>query len=196
MTKLPDNDTLRELYQKGLSDKSIAQRYGVTVQAVNWRLARMGIRRMPYSFMATEILQAAYPTSVGFRRSHYTQLNRGRELFSFIRWRLGDPTLSERQLHMAKRFAEYSHERNVVVSLDVSAEVPWVWLPRVSSDGRLVIRWPAGQERPGAAHLQAITLPEPRADEAAAATPLDVWPFAGGPLLIPFPPSAPQEGIH
>lgn len=171
MAKLPDDDVLRKFYRDGLSDKQIAQAYGVTVQAVNLRFANMGIQRKPEMNTATAILNAAYPSSE-VKRSNYTQLNRARELFAFMRWRLGDKTLTDRQLRMAKGFAAYSEEHDVVLSLDIEKKSPWVWLPREATDGRLVLRWPDGREMPKAPHLKAITLPNPEAesDDAPKAT--------------------------
>ncbi|MFB9346148.1 hypothetical protein ACFFUA_01510 [Streptomyces heliomycini] len=164
MAKLPDNDTLRKFYRDGISNKEIAAAFDVTIQAVNWRLSKMGLQRKPETFTATAILEAAYPTSKDFKRSEFTQLQRARELFCFIRWRLGDKTLSDRQLHMAERFCDYSRARDVVLALDPAQEKsPWVWLPREPADGQLVLRWPADREKPKGAHLEAISLPEPEA---------------------------------
>ncbi|MET8403477.1 hypothetical protein [Streptomyces sp900116325] len=158
MTKLPDNDTLRRFFHEGLSDKKIAQTYGCSVQAVNARFTQMGLERKPYSNVATAILGAAWPREE-FDRSKFTRFNRARDLSTFMRWRLGDPTLTENQLLRANAFMKYLERRNVVLTLDWSKDNPWVYMPREPADGRVVIRWPEGQELPRGPHLEAISLP-------------------------------------
>ncbi|KIE24711.1 hypothetical protein LK08_22740 [Streptomyces sp. MUSC 125] len=164
MTKLPDNEVLRQhYYADGLSDKQIATMYGCTVQAVNQRFGSMEppIQRKPWTNKATAILEAAFPTRPGFKRSEYTHLHRARSLYAFMRWRLGDPTLSARQVGDAQRFARYARDNHVILGFDPERrENPWQWLPREDSDGDLLLRWPAGREMPKEPHLKAITLPE------------------------------------
>lgn len=158
MTKLPDNETLLRYYREGLTNAQIAEAYGVTHQAVTFRFTKMGIERKPEKNTATAIIEAAFPSSE-IRRSDYTQFNRARQLFSFIRWRLGDETLSERQVASAKKLATHELTNGVVLALDVESKPPWVWLPRTPADGRLILRWPDGRELPKGPHLKAITLP-------------------------------------
>ncbi|MFD4608291.1 hypothetical protein ACFWOT_09265 [Streptomyces sp. NPDC058440] len=160
MGSLPDNSTLLKFYRDGLSDAEIAEAYGVSVQAVNKRFARMDIERKPWTNTATAILNTAWPTTKDFKRSEYTHLNRARSLFAFMRWRLGDPTLTDRQLREAERFGMYVRTKKVVLGFDLSSKNPWVWLPREESDGNLVLRWPEGRETPLGPHLAAITLPD------------------------------------
>ncbi|MGJ3559617.1 hypothetical protein ACR6C2_16725 [Streptomyces sp. INA 01156] len=159
MTKLPDDEILLGLYREGLSDKQIAQMYGVTFQGVNYRLGKLGIQRFPEKNTAAAIFEAAYPANES-RRSDYIHLNRARELFAFMRWRLGDRKLTAKQVSVAKKFAAYVEEHDVVLSLVPTSKAPWVWLPREPTDGRLVLRWPAGRELPKGPHLAAITLPD------------------------------------
>jgi hypothetical protein len=61
---------------------------------------------------------------------------------------------------LAHRFSAYCAANGVVLSLDLSQDTPWVWLPRQASDGQLVVRWPEGREKPKGPHLKAITLPD------------------------------------
>jgi hypothetical protein len=77
-----------------------------------------------------------------------------------MRWRLGDPTLTEKQLRAARQFLTYMRTEDVVLGLDLSQEIPWVWLPREAQDGRCILRWPPGREMPRGPHLEAISLPE------------------------------------
>ncbi|NEC21165.1 hypothetical protein [Streptomyces parvus] len=159
MAKLPDNVTLRRLFREGLTDLQIAKAYGCTPAAVN---ARYGIvmnePRKPWSNTASAILEAAWPREE-FERQKFTRFNRARDLTTFIRWRLGDPTLTERQLLRARNFTKHQKRNGVVLTLDWSKDNPWVFLPREPSDGELVIRWPEGRELPKGPHLEAISLP-------------------------------------
>ncbi|MEV3860724.1 hypothetical protein AB0J38_41250 [Streptomyces sp. NPDC050095] len=163
MTKLPDNQALLELFRDGYSDREIGEMYDVTPAAVNKRLGLMGIQRAPYRATATAIVDMAWPK--GERPEEYTFLNRARELYAFVRWRLGDPKLTPKQIKAAERFASYSREQDVVLTLDLTQSNPWVWVPRLPEDGQLVLRWPGGRELPKGPHLEAITLPPVRAAE-------------------------------
>ncbi|MFG3176598.1 hypothetical protein ACGFZC_16255 [[Kitasatospora] papulosa] len=158
MTKLPDNEALRRYFRQGLSDKEIAEAFGCTVQAVNARYAEMNMQRMPYSNTATAILEAAWPRTE-FDRSKFSRFNRAKDLATFIRWRLGDPALTPRQLERAERFTAHLERHGFVLALDWARDNPWVYVPREPTDGRLVIRWPEGRELPRGPHLEAISLP-------------------------------------
>ncbi|MFJ9234370.1 hypothetical protein ACIRJ3_05220 [Streptomyces anulatus] len=161
MAKLPDNETLRRFFREGLTDLEIAEAYGCSPQAVN---ARYGVLmkepRKPWSNTASAILEAAWPRAE-FNRDKFTHFNRARDLATFIRWRLGDPTLTEKQLLRARNFTRYQRRNGVVLALDWEKDKPWVYVPREPSDGELVIRWPEGRELPRGPHLEAISLPPP-----------------------------------
>lgn len=158
MTKLPDNDTLRRYFREGLSDREIAQAYGCSAQAVNLRFTKLGIERKPFANVAAAILEAAWPRNE-FDRSKFSRFNRVRDLSTFIRGRLGDPSLTDRQLQRTDRFVAHLERNGLILTLDWSQENPWVFMPREPSDGRLVVRWPEGREMPKGAHLEAISLP-------------------------------------
>ncbi|MFF4245239.1 hypothetical protein ACFYY2_12295 [Streptomyces sp. NPDC001822] len=158
MTKLPDNETLRRFYREGLSDKEIAKAFDCSVQAVNLRFGKMNLPRKPWSNTAAAILEAGWPRDE-FDRTRFTRFNRARDLTTFIRWRLGDPDLTDRQLERAERFTAHLERHNVVLTVDWGKENPWVFVPREESDGRRVIRWPEGREMPKGPHLDAISLP-------------------------------------
>ncbi|MFD4646312.1 hypothetical protein [Streptomyces sp. NPDC058441] len=163
MTKLPDNDTLRRFFREGMSDKEIARAFGCSVQAVNLRFTQMGLERKPFANTAAAILEAAWPRDE-FERSRFSRFNRVRDLSSFIRSRLGDPTLTAKQLQRAERFAAHLELNDLILTLDWDEENPWVFMPRESKDGRLVIRWPEGRELPKGPHLEAISLPPSESD--------------------------------
>ncbi|MEU8948768.1 hypothetical protein [Streptomyces sp. NPDC048489] len=161
MTKLPENSVILDLYKAGLSDAEIGDMYGATSAAVNYRLNLLGIERKPQSNLATAILEAAWPSAETVR-TKFTNRTKARRLFAFMRWRLGDETLTAQQLDAAQRFMAYIVQYEVVLDLDGTQEGnPWVWLPRLPEDGRLVIRWPADREMPKGPHLEAISLPAP-----------------------------------
>lgn len=159
MAKLPDNATLRRFYREGLSDLAIAKAYGCSVQAVNARYGLMDMPRKPWSNTANAILEAAWPRGE-FDRDRFTRYNRARDLVTFIRWRLGDTTLTEKQHLRARNFTKHEKRNGAVLALDWSRDGnPWVFVPREPSDGDLVIRWPEGRELPKGPHLEAISLP-------------------------------------
>lgn len=158
MTKLPDNDTLRRYFREGLSDKQIANAFGCSVQAVNVRFVAMGIERKPYSNTAAAILEAGWPREE-FDRNKFTRFNRARDLATFIRWRLGDPDLTDRQHERVEKFTRNLERNDFVLAIDWAKDNPWVYVPREPRDGRRVIRWPEGRELPRGPHLEAITLP-------------------------------------
>ncbi|MFE5542786.1 hypothetical protein ACFQ71_03100 [Streptomyces sp. NPDC056534] len=159
MAKLPDDETLRQYFRDGLSDQEIAEMWGCSYQAVNLRFTKMGIERKPYRNIAAAILEAAWPAAE-FSRSRF-RFNRVRDLTTYMRRRLGDDSLTPRQLQRADRFKAYLERNGEVLSLDWDGpeENPWVFVPRTPSDGRLVVRWPAGRECPKGLHLEAISLP-------------------------------------
>ncbi|TKA11792.1 hypothetical protein [Actinacidiphila oryziradicis] len=158
MTSLPGNIELLRLYRSGRSDKEIAAEFGVTVQAVNWRLGQLGIQRHPHKQAATAIIEAVWPADK-YRRNLYTSLSRGQRLFTFLRRRLDDPMLGPRQFRMAFGFEREVRERGVVLHLEPGAAEPWIWLPRDSGDDQMVIRWPEGRVKPTGKLLEPLDLP-------------------------------------
>lgn len=159
MTKLPENPELLKLYRNGWSDKEIAEEFDATVQAVNLRLQALGIKRAPFRSMATQILEAAWPAEET-RRSEFHHLNRAKDLYTFLRRQLGDKGLTANQLRGAARFERMIRTGDVVLDLQPDApDGPWVLVPRVPSDGHMVIRWPEGRELPTGELREALDLP-------------------------------------
>jgi hypothetical protein len=160
MTKLPENPELLKLYRNGLSDKEIAERFDVTVQAVNKRLDAMGIKRQPFSTQVRIILEAAWPAKET-QRSKFIGRNRARDLYAFLRRQLGDKGLTPNQLAQAERFERVLREENAVLDFQPDQpEEPWVFVPRTPQDGSRVIRWPEGRELPTGKALKALELPK------------------------------------
>lgn len=144
--KLPENSSLLKLYRDGLSDKEIAVAFDVRPQAVNKRLGLIDIHRKPYSTQARDILETVWPAKET-QRNRFVGLYAGRSLYCWLRLRLGDTSLTQAQLRYARNFE--SRSRDAVLDLRPEAdESPWVWVPRLPSDDRRVVRWPAGRDLP------------------------------------------------
>ncbi|MFI0553409.1 hypothetical protein [Streptomyces scabiei] len=139
-----------------MTDKEIATTYGCTVQAVNARLVALGLRQ--YRQKVTALLETAWPTAET-RRGDFVTLNRYRDLCSFLRWRLGDDKLTANQMRGAERFERAIRESNCVLDFQPDTDEPWAFVPRVKSDGRMVIRWPEGRPMPEGALRVALDLP-------------------------------------
>lgn len=160
MTKLPENPELLKLYRNGFSNKEIAEQFDVTVQAVDWRLSNLGIKRAPFRNSAKEILEAAWP-SAETRRTEFIHLNRARDLYAFLRRQLGDTGLTKTQLGSAARFERMVRDGDAVLDLQPdSPEGPWVLVPRLPSDERMVLRWPEGRPVPNGKLREALDLPD------------------------------------
>lgn len=159
MTKLPSNPELQKLYRNGFSDEEIAEMFDVSRQAVTLRLNNMGIFRAPFRARMTAILEAAWPVAET-RRAEFIHLNRARDLCAFLRRQLGDTGLSKTQLGAAARFERLIRESDAVLDLQPEAEDgPWVLVPRLPSDGNMVIRWPDGRDLPEGKERKALNLP-------------------------------------
>ncbi|MFJ9900265.1 ImmA/IrrE family metallo-endopeptidase [Streptomyces sp. NPDC091280] len=145
MTKLPDNPVLLKHYRDGMSDKEIAEVYGVSFQAVNKRLKELGIWRAPFKVQAQEILEHVWPASET-NRTEYMAINRARDFFYFLRRGLGEKTTTRTLVRGSERFDRLIRESGCVLDLRPGeAEGPWVLIPRLESDGNCVIRWPEGR---------------------------------------------------
>ncbi|MET8132869.1 hypothetical protein ABZV24_13085 [Streptomyces sp. NPDC005251] len=159
MTKLPDNQGLLKLYHDGFSDIQIAEMYDVTYQAVNLRLGAMGVRRAPFRAQVASILESAWPTEETGRGA-YVEKGRHRDLCSFLRLRLGDPGMTSRQRDAAQRFERALKKGDCVMDFRPGMGEPFPYVPRVESDGRMVIRWPEGRKLPDGELRAALHLPE------------------------------------
>ncbi|TFV32309.1 hypothetical protein E4K10_18305 [Streptomyces sp. T1317-0309] len=89
MAKLPDNETLRKLFERSLSNRAIAEHYGVTVQAVNFRLAKMGLQRRPKVNQASVIIGAVWKVEAHNRTGSHHSLEAAKMLRLWMRKQLG-----------------------------------------------------------------------------------------------------------
>src|SRR5690606_26025691 len=91
---------LVKLYHLGKSDAEIAEEYEITVQAVNKRLNKMGLtRRTKPNRQVNEWLAYRWDikaSKVGGPDSHHQRYS-AKRLKVWLRMRLGDDTLSDRQ---------------------------------------------------------------------------------------------------
>lgn len=159
---------LVKYFHTGKSDKWIAERHGITVQAVSKRRKKQGLLRKPVVNQVSEAL--------GKRWTVYTTPNRGshhsahqiKSLRFWLRRRLGDQTLKPDDIARAERWERQIRRENVVLCYDPTTKKGWYYRPRTPADGRLVIDWPSDwPEQPDENFRRALELPpEPEAESA------------------------------
>lgn len=136
----PDDLELRKLALAGASQAELAERYGVTQQAISKRLVALGIVRRG---TATPVLRSM-PWDLAGHPDKRRILN-GRPfngLRYFVAKRLGDE-LSERAEADRQTFIRKVNN-GLVLTLDEAKG--FVYVPRTETDGDLVIRWPEGRD--------------------------------------------------
>ncbi|MEU3278182.1 hypothetical protein [Streptomyces antibioticus] len=138
MAALPESDL--EIYQllaSGRSVLDIAKMFGVSESAVYQRLWKMGIRKNgPKSPIGNSL-----PWDIVNHPDKAKLINQApfRGLRYFLQKKLGEQ-LSARAERDLRAFL--GHVRaGEVLALQADG---FVWVPRTSSDGDLVVRWPAG----------------------------------------------------
>ncbi|MFJ8041196.1 hypothetical protein ACIRBX_11890 [Kitasatospora sp. NPDC096147] len=161
MARLPSDAELKKLFVLGRSNQEIADQYGVTLQAVAKRLAEQNYYRRPLAAaVVNDILSEAWSIlTVDNGPSHHSS-SPAQSLKVWMRRRLGDASLSERQAHTADLFEKRLRTRGLV--LDYSRERGFEWVPRLPTDGHLAIRWPADRAAPSERAARVLTLdPQP-----------------------------------
>lgn len=161
MAKLPPLMELMEHFHKGLTDPEIAEMYGVRRQAVSKAFRDYGVVRFPVKERVGNLLRDVLGVQWhGEKRGSHHQLAAAKYVRSYLRWRLNDPSLSDRQVTDAKVWCERLKRDEVVLGYDPTTEKGWFYRPRTPEDGRLVLAWPAGKELPQEPDLrQALELP-------------------------------------
>ncbi|MGI5531540.1 hypothetical protein ACQEVX_30430 [Streptomyces syringium] len=162
MAKLPTDAVLVSLFHLGVSDAEIAEQYGVKPQAVNKRFMRMDppLRRKSIpAVRAQELVTSLWDVKVirtgpGSHHNSYGV----RYLKVWVRLQLGDTT-SPKQQKGAVAFIRRLIRDDVVLDYDRDSVEGWKFVPRMPSDGRWIIRWPAGKELPEADLQRALELP-------------------------------------
>ncbi|MGK5496379.1 hypothetical protein [Streptomyces sp. URMC 125] len=145
MAVLPGNAELAKLFNQGLSDQQIANRYGTTRQAVNLRLQNMGLRRTPEMIVKVNDLVPWNVKSVRDEEGpgHHTAYPL-ETLKLYLRRRLGDPDMSKRQLADARRFLKRLRKHPaLILDYDRSRSTGFFWRERTPEDCALILAWPA-----------------------------------------------------
>ncbi|MEU6704736.1 hypothetical protein [Streptomyces wuyuanensis] len=140
MGTLPDDLELRKLSAAGKTDQEIADDYGVTSQAVAYRLNRLGVfRKGP----RTAVLQSMpWDLSCHPRKRELTRQRTFLGLRYFVMKRLGQD-VSENAERDLRYFMHHVINGEV---LTLHPERGFVYVPRATEDGSLVVRWPADRE--------------------------------------------------
>lgn len=159
---------LVKLYHLGKSDAEIAEEYEITVQAVNKRLNKMGLtRRTKPNRQVNEWLAYRWDikaSKVGGPDSHHQRYS-AKRLKVWLRMRLGDDTLSDRQRLEAQQWERRIRTEGLVLCYDRDRPEGWYYRLRLPSDGRLVIDWPEGLPFPDERFKRALELPYEGADD-------------------------------
>lgn len=167
VSALPTDAVLVKLFHLGVPDRKIAEDYGVTVQAVNKRMVKLGLYRKPVSRQVNEYLAHRWKiyTTQG-ADSHHLRYS-AKALKVWLRRRLGDDKLSAKQLKMADQWENRLRERGEVLCYDPATDGGWYYRPREERDGCLVIDWPESLPFPDDKFRKALQLPREPARESA-----------------------------
>ncbi|MFG2228017.1 hypothetical protein [Streptomyces sp. NPDC048644] len=158
MTKLPSDAELTKLFHLGVSDIDLADEYGVSVQAVNKRMVRMGLRKKPIALRVNELVKSIWDVKTSRSGPSHHNAYVLKNLKIYMRGRLGD-RVSETQRRDADWLIGRLIRDNTVIDY-AGAEGGWRYVPRDPSDGRRVLRWPAGKPLPEADLQRAMELPD------------------------------------
>ncbi|MER6086548.1 hypothetical protein [Streptomyces bluensis] len=134
---LPDNAQLMKLESAGLSHEQIAEKYGVSRQAVTKRFNDMG----EYSQRPLQDVTAALPWDIASYPSK-DKLKHSRAflgLRAFLRERMGFEVSAERSREALRVFLDHVQAGEV---LELHPGEGARYVSRRKSDGSLVIRWP------------------------------------------------------
>ncbi|MGW3232459.1 hypothetical protein [Kitasatospora sp. NPDC001095] len=160
MAKLPDDLELSRLFALGVKNKEIAKRYDVTVAAVDYRLHRLGLWRMPtinqVNSLIGEIWKVKATTGAG---SHHNQ-GPVQYLKYWLRSRLGDAQMSDQQMARGYRFEQRLRKEQLVVAYDPDSVAGFSYVARRPSDRSLVVRWPEGLPDLAPEKMALLSLPE------------------------------------
>jgi hypothetical protein len=158
VSKLPSDYELLKMRHRGLNDEQIAAQFGATKQAVNKRLVKHE-RVRPVSTRVNEFLRYRWEIfQTQGTDSHHNRYS-AKRLKEWLRWRLGDQTLSEDQLRRARVWEERLRREDIVLCYDRDQPEPWYYRAREKRDGRLVIDWPEELPFPDDKLRTALELP-------------------------------------
>jgi hypothetical protein len=161
MTKLPSDAELTKLFALGqLNNREIAERYGVTPQAVNKRFQKLGLERRPFANDANAEIAKVWKVQATQEAGSHHAMFPIQALRLWLRIRLGDRELSMRQRRDALNFEKRVREKNVVLAYDPEKEQPFSWEPREPRDDRLVVRYPREKGAPPLDELKLFRVPD------------------------------------
>ncbi|GAA0671451.1 hypothetical protein GCM10009535_58970 [Streptomyces thermocarboxydovorans] len=156
---------LIKLFHMGLSDKEMAEQYGISVQAVSKRRVLLGLRRKPVVREVNAYLAHRWKIKNTQGPNSHHKKHSAKALRVWLRRQLGDKTLKPDQLKMAEQWERGLRHRNVVLCYDPDTEAGWYYRPRTKEDGRLVIDWPQDLEFPDERFRKALELPDEPTNE-------------------------------
>jgi len=157
--KLPPDPLLLKLVRSGLSNKEIARRYGVSHQAVSKKVRALGMRRRPVSDEVNAGLRQRWDIYSNPGKDSHHSRHSAKALKAWLRYRLGDPKLSDKQLTLAKTWIRELRERDEVLCYDRDLPDGWYYRPRRPEDDRLIVDWPADLPFPDERFRKALELP-------------------------------------
>lgn len=165
-SKLPSDDVLMDYYHEGMTDREIADLHHCTVQAVNKRFHKMGVTRLsPENTRANALIRHRWPDIYYSQDSDsHHAADASKALRVWLRRRLGDKTLTAKQVGMADRWERGLRERNEV--LYYSSE-GWFYRARRPKDGQRVIDWPANMSYSDKELVNLLDLPSEVASPVA-----------------------------
>lgn len=160
MGQLPSNALLMKIFQAepDTKDAELAERYGVTPQAVSARRRRLGVHARPLSARISSMLPWDLGQARGFDpHGAYPYIS----LRGYMRRRLGDEALGYTLEGYALSFYRKLVSENVVLAFSPGARGirGFHYLPRIPRDGNLVIRWPGVPPMLEGEAKVALTLP-------------------------------------
>jgi hypothetical protein len=158
VAKLPSRAELVKLFLQGYDDNELAEQYGVTPAAVNKRRLILEMRKKPIAHAVNNLIPWEVKTAHRGASHHNNARLQGLKLY--LRKRLGDDTLSERQMADAGRFERRIRRDGVVLDYDPDSDQGFHFRRRRAEDGRRVLAWPPGVELPSGEELKALDLPD------------------------------------
>ncbi|MFF1908634.1 hypothetical protein [Kitasatospora sp. NPDC058218] len=146
MAQLPSDAEMSKLFALGVSDRDIADKYGVTTQAVSWRWKKLGLQRNAIIDEVSELVGSVWSVVSHPGAGSHHKTSKAQSLRYYLRVRLGDKELSDRNLATAASFEKTMRRRGHV--LDYSREDGFFFVPRTPDDEDFIIRWPRDKVRP------------------------------------------------
>ncbi|MFC9231343.1 hypothetical protein ACFTZI_20660 [Streptomyces decoyicus] len=160
MSKLPSDAEMTKLFALGqLNNREIAEKYGVTPQAVNKRYAKLGLERRPHANDANAEIAKVWKVQATREVGSHHAMFPVQALRLWLRLRLGDRELSQRQRRDALNFEKRVRDKNCVLAYDPEEGQPFTWEAREPRDDLLVVRYPKEKGAPPLDELARFLLP-------------------------------------